>query len=365
MHDLSKSIHFSLDISYHLELRSCTNDVMLGIRGLKVGIAVQIVCKESHTALKAHELYRERKKFQFSFCDIGKFFNKAAGEVFEILLNEPDHARILLILRRAGRTYTESVSKVIKERARHYGIKVDYAKTLICIDIEECIIELSIVMSYAERKLAGGEIVNDDTHIAVSCHYEVDLILALVSSAGLILSQSLLEVFETNFSIMEVGDNLVELIHRKIRQHILKVTEELCCLIKDLGIVRHIIGERVIDKSEHTVHIAVFIPVISLALVGHKIMKGSCFNGAPGSEKLLADMGGYSLHVIHNVVNILENVGINLLEHIFTNGGYSVRVVDITAAVFLSMKLDIEVVDDVVHLLVHSFFFGTAKVPPP
>ena len=27
---------------------------------------------------------------------------------------------------------------------------------------------------------------------------------------------------------------------------------------------------------------------------------------------------------------------------------------DVTAAVFLSMKLDIEVVDDVVHLLVHS-----------
>lgn len=72
-------------------------------------------------------------------------------------------------------------------------------------------------------------------------------------------------------------------------------------------------------------------------------------------------MSGYSLHVIHYVVDILENVGINLLEHIFTNGGNSVRVVDVTAAVFLGVEFYVEVVDDVVHLLVHGVIWAPRR----
>ena len=117
-------------------------------------VAVQIVCQEADAALHRHGLRAHRQHFQLLTRQAGTGADITACENAESFETHLHFGQIFFILCRRSRTEPDGIAEVIQAGAGHDRIQIDHTKRFACFCIQQDVIQLGIVVCYAQRKLS-------------------------------------------------------------------------------------------------------------------------------------------------------------------------------------------------------------------
>ena len=160
--------------------------------------------------------------------------------------------RIGLIFRRAVATEADAVTEVIAQGSGHDGIEVDDRKPLSRRVVQHDVVEFGIVVRDPQRNLARCDFIDDlSAKIAATLH-PVDLAAHFFRSAADIFFHGAQEIFIPNLSVVEIGQNLVELRGVKLRKKICKIAERHGALVKIARIAHALVGRRTFNEDVHT-----------------------------------------------------------------------------------------------------------------
>jgi len=204
VYDGVEFVHLCFDVCNQLELGTAAVEVVSRVVGLEVGVAVEIVCEETGTAFKGHQLDGEGKKFEFLVGDGRKSFDEAAGERFKLFYVKPDLGEILFVFCAAGTAETESIAVVVQERTGHNGVKVNDADAFAGLFIQHNIVQLGVVVGNAERNGTVCKRVHDHGAVRFAVENELDFFRNFIPAACEVVFHSLLEIVKANLGVWKL-----------------------------------------------------------------------------------------------------------------------------------------------------------------
>ena len=190
------------------ELRLRAYQVMFRILNLIICIAVDIIGKEAY-ALHIGEqsgsigqvlyLYRQQERFgrlQITFCECLEYFH------IEVHIRE-----VFIIFQPCIGSRTQEIAKVGKDKAGHYGIKVDDTKD-IAVFIKHHIIDFRIAMANALGQLTFAMQAFRLAHFIGTTLYLIQKIPYFLYTSGSVGRHGIAKLFQAEFHIMEIGNRL-------------------------------------------------------------------------------------------------------------------------------------------------------------
>ena len=184
-------------------------------------------------------------------------------------------------------------------------------------------------MSHAQRKLPALDGHHDAGHHLLPVQEEADLPGEILHATGAVGGHRLAEGLEALPGVVEVRDGLVELRRREVEQHLLELAEGCARLTEVLRALGTVVGHGVADEIVHTPVALLFVAVHVAAVGGFDQVQRAARGILPRLRKLAAQVLRHPLHVGHDLLWLLEHVGVDLLEHVLLRAtAQAVAVVD-------------------------------------
>ena len=296
------------------ELVARTNEVVLRILNLVVGVAVQIVCIETHELHVGEESGCVGQVLDFNGFEEGRGgFEIAFGERLEDFHAEANLVVGIAVFLLCVGSGAKEVSEVGEDETRHDGVKVDDAEDVVFL-VEEDVVHLGVAVadsfgqfSFAVESFAAGHALGAFLDFVgdVACGSE---------SSHLVSLDGFFELLEAEFDVVEVLDGLTEF-GGNVSEFGLEVAEGLA---DDAGTFGRdaALGDGVGDEDHHAPIFLIKEVVVLPVLAGHELEHFAVDVGGAGCFEFAADVGGDGDDVVHQHVHIGEDGGVDVLEHV-------------------------------------------------
>ena len=317
LHKLLQLFHIRLGLGHQLELGTGANKVVIGIVGMEVNVAVQVIRQEADTRLKGQHITAQREHGYLLFGQrAATALDKAAGVDLEHLGKEMHLIEIGLVLGGGGCAGADGVAEVVEAGAGHDGIQVNDANGLLGDLVQEDVGELGIVVGHAEGKRAVSQRVHNEAALLCAVGDELDLILHQMGSARGVPLQRGQEVGVAALGIVEVGNGFDQ--HRgiEIRQSALEVAEGLAHAAEGLGAVQHEAADGALHEVIGAPEAALLVGIAVCAVGGEDDVQRAALGILAGLRQTLADMVSDGDNVVHNPDGILEYGGVEDLKDV-------------------------------------------------
>ena len=304
------------DALQQADLVAGTLEVVRGVRGLVVRVAVQIVGEETHALHVGEECRGVRQVLDF---DLGEeaacALEITAGEGFEDVETERDVVEVRIVLARGIGRRAEEVAEVGEDERGHHGVEVDDTEH-VAVAVEEDVVDLRVAMAnalgefaFAVEALALGHLL-----FTLTDFVEQGFHLGLLDAAGFIFGDGFFELLDAELDVVEILDRLAELCGQ-IGEHGLELGEGLA----DDGGILHAhaaLGGGVGDEHHHTPIFLTVVVVVFAVLGGHKTEHFAVDIGGAGGFELLANVAGDFDDVVHQQIDVGEDGYIDVLQHV-------------------------------------------------
>ena len=339
---------------------------MVGVVGVVVGIAVQVVGKEADGLLQGDDIAAVGEHLQLGFGQRApRALDEAAGVGLEHLGEEVDLIEVGLVLGGGGGTRADGVAEVIERGAGHDGVQVDDADGLLGHLVQQDVGELGIVVGHAEGEVAARQGIHDEGALVGAVGDESDLFADGIHPSGGVPLHGGEEVGVSLLGVVEIGDGLDEFGCVKVRESSLEVTEGLAHAGKGLGAVHRKAADGALHEVVGAPEAALIVGVAVGSFLGEDNPHGSPLGILARLGQTLADMVGDRDDVVHDPDGVLEDGGVEDLEDVAfaALGGDDVGAVDVAVAADLQVgdgSPEGEAVTDGQNLLMGRFCHGSA-----
>ena len=191
---------------------------MLRVCSLKICIAIEIIGKKTHTALKGHKFGGKGKIIYFALIkSIACLAQKAFCIRLKIIKHKLNLIIIIVVLGAGVSTKANRIAEIIKRKTRHNRVKVDNANSIIAVAVKKNVIKFCIIMGYTKWEFTFFNKFNKLFAILTPVHNKLNFFTAINSSVRLIsLNCRDKFIFISPNCIMEILNNFAETFSRKI-----------------------------------------------------------------------------------------------------------------------------------------------------
>ena len=174
-------------------------------------VAVQVVRQEPDAALQGHEPGAPGQVFQFGG---GQTALGPLQETPGVDLVQPDVeidlAQILFILLAVVGAEADGVAEVVDGKARHGGVQINDADTLVGSAVDEDVVELGVIVGNPQRELAAAQRFQCHGAVGLPIQYELDIGGDVLGPAQLVGSQRGLKFGKPILGVVEVHNRFVQ-----------------------------------------------------------------------------------------------------------------------------------------------------------
>ena len=245
-------------------------EVVCGVRGLVVRVAVQIVGEETHALHVGEECRGVGQIFDFDLGEeVACAFEVTAGEGFEDVETERDVIEVRIVLARGVGGRAEEVAEVGEDERGHHSVEVDDAKH-VAVAVEEDVVHLRVAVANALGEFAVAEEAFALGHflLAAADFVEQGFHGGFVDTAGFVVGHSVVELLNAELDVVEILDRLAEL-RGEVGKHRLELGEGFT----DNGGILHAhaaLGGGVGDEHHHAPLLLTVVVVVFAIVGGHE-----------------------------------------------------------------------------------------------
>ena len=312
-------LHFgqkSFNFANELELGASAVEVVVRAVDVVIEVTVDVVGQEARCLLKGDDERGIRQQLAFSLCHtVAKLLKECGGECLKLCKVELYLVEVDLILGARRCTRAHGIAKIVKERAGHNGVKVDNANSLARGGIEEHVVELGVVVCYAERNGAVGNAVNNQRCILLELAAECDFGFNRCNATCAVGGNGFFKLCKTVGRIVKTLDRFGKTVCGELRQHLLKTAECVCNLGKILGTLGNLKAYRVLYKVAGAPVVALGSFVVRQALLGGQKGHGFSCRVSAGRGDLFAQIGGHRHDVAHYLGRVFKNACVDALQN--------------------------------------------------
>lgn len=304
-----------LDALQELELVAGAHQIVVRILDLVVSVAVDVVGQETHGLHVGEEGGGIGKVFDLRRGEEAACRREIAfGEGAEYIHVEFHVVYVGIILGQSVGGCAQEIAVVAEYVARHHGVEVDHAE-YVALVVKHHVVHFRVAVADALGKFPLA------VELLGAAH-RVGALLQLVkqrfhfghSSFG-VGFHGVVELFETEFHVVEIGNALFKLLV-DVYEHGLEVAERLAGVARRFGIdgfKRLGVGD-----EYHHAPVALAVEKVEFAVggVGYEGEHLAVYVVFTRFLKLGADMAGDGGDVVHQHVDVGENVVVDPLQHV-------------------------------------------------
>lgn len=254
LHGFTRHPDHLLPLFFHLldepDLRARAHEVVLGVGGREVGVALEVVGEEAHAAFEGHELGREGQQFRLERRHLLRDgADEAVGVCAVVVEAEVDLREVLLVLERGRCAEADRIAEVVEHRARHHGVEVDDRLRLAGLGVHEDVVELRVVVRDAQGQIALGQRIDEARVLRRPRGEELDLVVHAGRTADRVLFDRPFEGGVARGGAVEVGDHLDEFRCVEVGEELLEAPEGPPGVAEDFGALDPAVAHRVFDEQ--------------------------------------------------------------------------------------------------------------------
>ena len=326
---LADHVVHGLELGFHvpdqLELGAAAVQVLSGVAGVEIVVALQIVRQEADAALQGHQPGAPGQVLQFRRGQGALAALQEAPGVDLIQAHVKIHlGQILFVLGAVVGAEADGVAEVVDGQAGHGGVKVDDADALAGGPINENVVQLGVVVGDPQGQLPLSQGFHSHGTVRLTGQNKVHFRPAGVCQVFGGSGQGGLELAQPVLGVVEVHNGLVEGFSGVVLQHALEVAEGTGGGLKQLrrgGL--EAVGA--FNERHHPPDLAGLIGVVVLAVPGLHQTQGLPQGIAASGNDLAAQVGGDAHKVLHQRFRIAENIGVDPLENIMHRGAALIK----------------------------------------
>ena len=291
-------------------------EVVRGVRGLVIRVAVQIVGEEAHALHVGEECRGVGQVLDFNLGEeAASAFEVTAGEGFEDVETERHIVEVRIVFARGVGGRAEEVAEVGEDERGHHGVEVDDTEHL-AVAVEEDVVDLRVAMANALGEFAFAVEAFALGHLlfTLTDFVEQGFHFGFVDTTGLVFGDGLFELLDAKLDVVEILDRLAELCGQ-IGEHGLELSEGLA----DDGGILHVhaaLGGGVGDEHHHAPIFLTVVVVVFAVVGGHETQHLAVDVGRAGGFELLANVAGDFDDVVHQQIDVGEDGHIDVLQHV-------------------------------------------------
>ncbi len=366
IHYLRHSRQQFFNLGGELELGARAVEVVVLAVNVVIEVTVDMVGKETRSLLDGDDERGERQKLALS-CGhaVAKLLEECGGESLKLCKIELNLVEINFILGSCRGARAHRITKIVKERAGHNGVKVDNANTLARFAIQKNVVELGIVVRYAKRYSSLGNAIHNRGGVFCKLAHLGNFFFHALYATCAVGGNGLFKLGKTVGRIVKARNGFGKAVCRKIGKHTLKTTER----VGNLGKIGRTFGNL---KADHILNKVVGAEVVAILCF---VVWQSLFGGQKGQRlagristcfgDFLSQMRGNCHNVAHNLCGIFENVCVDALQNNTRFAIYQKSIVDVAVAVRKCLGINAELLEyvcDWIHSLLHPFLWIFSKM---